>query len=70
MEMLLKSVWTKTLLSRLVSRSIKKKSGYDLSFSIQDLELDADDKEVKLHLDVDIKTTPEQLTKILKSMGA
>lgn len=69
MEMLLKSVWTKTLLSRLVSKNVKKMSGYDILFKIKDMDVKGDDKEVNIHLDLNVKMSVSELQRLLTSIG-
>ena len=68
MNILLNSGWMKTLIAKAIKFGITKKAGIKADLGINDLKISDSDDGVRLHLDVDVTMSKEQLEKLLKDM--
>ena len=68
MNILLNSGWMKVLIAKAIKFGITKKAGIKADLGINDLKIEDSDAGVKLHLDVDVTMSKEQLEKLLKDL--
>lgn len=68
MNILLNSGWMKVLIAKAIKFGITKKAGIKADLGINDLKIEDSDAGVKLHLDVDVTMSREQLEKLLKDL--
>jgi hypothetical protein len=57
----------KNIVTKLLSKAIFKKTGYDVDIQINKIEAETCDGRICLHLDIDAEMNNEELVKILKS---
>lgn len=57
------------LVSKLVSRAIRRKLGCDADIQLNELRTTVIDGKTHVHLDLDAELTKEELTKLLQSIG-
>lgn len=66
MEMKIESTWATKLVSKLITRSVRKKIGKDVSIQVNAVTLNpVEDGRLKLHVDMDGYVTKEDLTTLL-----
>lgn len=68
-EMRIVTKFTKGIISKIVKKIIRKKTGYDINFQFNSLVITIDDGRAKLHMDVDAELDKDVLNKILKDTG-
>ena len=68
-EMKIGSKFTTSIISKLVSLAIRKKFGYDIKLSLNEVNAIVVDGKTHVHLDIDADLEKDELTKILKSIG-
>ena len=70
MDMLkINSVFTNKLISRILSKYIKKATGYDVKIFFNNLSIVFDNDLCTAHVDADVKTDKNTLTDICKKMN-
>lgn len=57
------------MISKLVKKVIRKKSGYDIDLNLNNVRLTYNNGKAHIHLDVDAELTAEELIKVLKNAG-
>lgn len=62
------SGFTRGIVSRLISRSLSKKLGYNIDIQVNGLEVTVIDGQTKAHLDADLAIGKDELTNILKNI--
>lgn len=55
-------------LASILGKMIRKKLGCNMDILIKDVDITAKDGRVSVHLDLDVETTNEEITKLIKSM--
>ena len=68
-EMKISTRLMKRLIAKLVKKAINRKLGYDVDIQLNDLVIVNDDAKARVHLDADVKSDREELSKILKNTG-
>lgn len=68
MNVLLNSGWIKSLIAKGIKFGINKKAGIKADFDIHDLKVSDDDEGVRLHLDIDVTMSREELERVLKNL--
>lgn len=68
MNILLNSGWMKALISKAIGLGITKKAGINAGLKINDLMINDAEEGVKLHLDIDVTMSKEELEKLLKDL--
>lgn len=68
-EMKITSTFTRGIVSRLITKMLCKKLGYDIGIQVNDLQATVIDGRTRVHLDADIDIEKEELMKILKNIG-
>lgn len=63
------SAFTRNIVSKLIRRVIKKKSGYDVDIRLSEFSTTIIDGKAHVHLNVDAELDKDELTKILKTIG-
>ena len=59
----------KTLVAKLVKRTVKKKTGYDVDIQLNEFTAAVTDGTARVHLSVDAELNKDELTKILSAIG-
>lgn len=68
-EMLITSIFTRGIVSKLIRRVLKKKTGYDVDIHLNEFRANSKDGKTYIHLDIDANLEKDELVKILKSVG-
>ena len=68
MNILLNSGWMKAIIGKAIGLGITKKAGINAGLKINDLKISDDESGVKLHLDLDVSMSKEELGKVLKNL--
>lgn len=70
-EMLVKlrTKFMRSVVSKLLSSSIKSKTGYKVDIQLNDLEANFNDGEITINADLEVKMDKQEFMKILKSKG-
>lgn len=68
-EMLITSIFTRGIVSKLIRRVLKKKTGYDVDIYLNEFQANSKDGKTYIHLDIDANLEKDELVKILKSVG-
>lgn len=63
------SKFMKTLVAKLVKRTVKKKTGYDVDIQLNEFTAAVTDGTARVHLSVDAELNKDELTKILSAIG-
>lgn len=63
------SGFMKGIVSKLITKALSKKLGYNIDIQLNDLQATVIDGKTHIHLDSDIEIDKEELLKILKSIG-
>lgn len=63
------SKFTTSIVSKLAALAIRKKFGYDIKLSLNEVNATVTDGKTHIHLDIDAELEKDELTKILKSIG-
>jgi hypothetical protein len=67
LKMALHTRFMRSIVTKLLSKAIFKKTGYDVNIQINRIEAETYDGKVSIHMDVDAELSTEDLVKILKS---
>ena len=59
----------RSVVSKLLSSSIKSKTGYKVDIQLNDLEANFNDGEITINADLEVKMDKQEFMKILKSKG-
>lgn len=57
------------MISKLVKKVIRKKTGYDIDLNLNNVRLTYNNGKAHIHLDLDAELTTEELVKVLKNTG-
>lgn len=68
-EMKIVSKFTTNMISKLVRKVLRKKTGYDIDIQLNRITASINDGRTHIHLDVDAELDKDELTKILKNIG-
>lgn len=68
-EMRITSAFLTGIISRVIKKTIKKKSGYDIDIQIKEFNVIFDDGNAAVHLEADGNLKKEELLNILKGAG-
>ena len=68
-EMKIVSKFTTNMISKLVKKVLRKKTGYNIDIRLNGITAGINDGRTHIHLDVDAELDKDELTKILKSVG-
>lgn len=68
-EMKIGSKFMKTLVAKLVKKTVKKKTGYDVDIQLNEFTATVTDGTAHIHLSVDAELNKDELTKILSAIG-
>lgn len=60
-EMIIKSSWTKAILTKIICKLIKDKLGIDSKIDLGDISVCVGDKTVDIHLSLDAKVDKDKL---------
>lgn len=63
------SKFTTNIISKIMKKVIKKKLGYEIDITLNEIKTTIVEGETNVHLDIDAKLGKDELTKILKSIG-
>lgn len=68
-EMKITSAFTRNIVSRLIRRIVRKKTGYDIDIRLSEFAITIINGKTHVHLDVDAELEKDELMKILKTNG-
>ena len=68
-EMKIVSKFTTNMISKLVKKVLRKKTGYNIDIQLNAIPASINDGRTHIHLDVDAELEKDELTKMLKSVG-
>lgn len=69
-EMNIVSKFTTNMISKIITKFLKQKLGYDVIVKMNEIKLNIDDGQAHIHLNVDANIDKSELTRIVKdSMG-
>ena len=63
------SKFTTNMISKLVKKVLRKKTGYNIDIRLNGITAGINDGRTHIHLDVDAELDKDELTKILKNIG-
>lgn len=69
LKMKLSSKFMKGIVTKLIAKAIQSKLGYKIDIQLNDVDLQAANGKIYLHIDADVETTHEEFKKMLKSAG-
>ena len=69
LKLVLSTRFMKNLVTKILSKAIFKKTGYEIGIQINKIEAETHDGKVSVHLDIDAEMNSEDLMKILKNGG-
>lgn len=69
MKMRLSTKFMRGIVTRIISKAIYNKFGYDVNIQLNAIEVEAVDGKVYLHMDVDANVDNAEFMKIIKSVG-
>lgn len=67
LKLILHSRFMKNIITKLVSKAVFKKTGYDINIQINQIEAETYDGKIRIRMDVGAEMNSDDLTKILKS---
>lgn len=68
MSILLNSGWMKALIAKVIKIGVSKKAGIKADLDINDLKISDDESGVRLHLDLDISMSRDELERLIKGL--
>jgi hypothetical protein len=68
MNILLNSGWMKALIAKAIKIGMSKKAGIKAGLDINDLKISDDESGVKLHLDLDVTMSRDELERLIKGL--
>lgn len=69
MNILLNSGWMKALIAKAIKIGMSKKAGIKADLDINDLKISDDESGVRLHLDLDVTMSRDELERLIKGKG-
>lgn len=69
LKMSLSTKFMKGIVTKIISKAILKKTGYNIDIQLNEIKLETIDGKVCLHADVDAKINNEDFINIIKSKG-
>ena len=67
-EMVIQSLFTRKLVSIIIGRAIKKKTGKDVKVDLGNFTMKISDETATLHLETDIEMTTDELRSLVMSV--
>lgn len=68
-EMKITSVFTRGIVSKILRKVIRKKTGYEIDIQLNDVTTTIQNGKTHLHVDIDAELDKDELIKILKNIG-
>lgn len=68
-EMKIKSAFLKAIVSKIIKKSIKRKTGANVDVHLEDLDIVVIDGKAKVHLEANAVIEKDDLTRIVNNMG-
>lgn len=69
MKIRLSTRFMRSIVSKIIKRSISKKLGYDIDILINEIEIENIDEKIHLHIDVDSEISNRDFAKFLNDVG-
>lgn len=69
LKMRLSTKFMKNMVSKIISKSVYKKTGYKVNVQLNKIDIEMVDGKIFLHADVDGEIENEEFMKIIKSIG-
>lgn len=68
MKLELPTKFMKSIIAKLITRTVYKKLGYEIDFQLIDMDIETVDGKVRLHADVNVEVESDELMKLIKSI--
>lgn len=69
LKLKLSTKFMRGIVTKLISKAIYKKYGYDIDILLNEIEIKNEDGKVHLHMNVDAEVNNDDFKKIIKSIG-
>lgn len=69
MKVKLSSRFMRGIVSKLITKTLKKKLGYNIDIQLNDLDISVIDGETKIAVNAEVKLDSAEFTKIVKDIG-
>lgn len=69
LKLKLSTKFMRGIVTKLISKAIYKKYGYDIDILLNEIEINNEDGKVHLHVNVDAEVNNDDFKKIIKSIG-
>ena len=69
LKLKLSTKFMRGIVTKLISKAIYKKYGYDIDILLNEIEIKNEDGKVHLHMNVDVEVNNDDFKKIIKSIG-
>lgn len=66
-EMKITSKFMTNIVSKIITKVLKQKLGYNVDFKLNAIKINLDDEQAHIHLDVDADIDKDELTKIISA---
>lgn len=66
-EMKITSKFMTNIVSKIITKVLKQKLGYNVDFKLNAIKINLDDEQAHIHLDVDADINKDELTKIISA---
>lgn len=67
LKLALRTRFMKNIITKILSKAIRKKTGYDMNIQINRMEVEAYDGKINIRMDVNAEMNGEDLIKLLES---
>lgn len=69
LKLKLSTKFMRGFIAKLVSKTIYKKTGYNIDILLNEIEVNTEDGKIRLHINVDADVKNDEFVKIIKSIG-
>jgi hypothetical protein len=69
LKLRLSTKWMRSIVTKLISKAIFKKTGYQIGIQLNKIEVESVDGKIYLHADVDAEVDNDEFVKIIKTIG-
>ena len=66
-EMKITSKFTTNIVSKIITKILKQKLGYNAELKLNAIKINLDDEQAHIHLDVDVDISKEELLRIIST---
>ena len=69
LKLKLSTRFTRKMVSKMISRSIRKKYGYNIDIHLEDLDIESIDGETNVTANVELRFSNDELVRLLQKVG-